>query len=160
MFHCICIYHVRIQDRGQLPDFICKIFDKDSKGNSPSSEFKRTIINNLFVKQADGSFRMNLYNNKIVKARSQIELSTYLLHKSMFPSPRLRGLDRNAMQLKAAMMEEVGLNFVDVEKEDELQALAGKQGIPEEIEKAMLDAQAEMKKEIKALSFSSSHATL
>ena len=67
------IYHVRIQDRGQLPDFICKIFDKDSKGNSPSREFKRTIINNLFVKQADGSLRMDLDNNIIVEARSQIE---------------------------------------------------------------------------------------
>ena len=81
MFHCILfciymyiyIYHVHIQDRGQLPDFICKIFDKDSKGNYPSSKLKRTIINNLFVKRADGSFRMDLDNNIIVEARSQIE---------------------------------------------------------------------------------------
>ena len=156
----MCLYHVRIQDRGQLPDFICKIFDKYSnRVQGPPKKIKKTIINNLFVKQADGSFRMNLYNNKTVKARSQIELSTYLLHKSMLPSPRLRGLDRNAMQLKAAMMKEAGLNFIVVEKGDELQALADKQRIPEEIEKAMVDAQTGMKKAIKALSFSSSHAT-
>ena len=73
MFQRMCLYHVRIQDRGQLPDFICKIFDKDSKGNSPSNKLKRTIINNLFVKQANGSFRMDLDNNIIVEARSQIE---------------------------------------------------------------------------------------
>ena len=64
------------------------------------------------------------------------------------------------MQLKAAMMKEAGLNFNVVEKGDELQALADKQGIPEEIEKAMLDAQTGMKKKLKALSFVSSHATL
>ena len=64
------------------------------------------------------------------------------------------------MQLKAAMMKEAGLNFIVVEKGDELQALADKQRIPEEIEKAMLDAQTGMKKAIKALSFSSSHSTL
>ena len=58
------------------------------------------------------------------------------------------------------MMEEVGLNFVDVEKEDELQALADRQSIPEEIEKAMLDAQTGMKKELKALSFVTPHTTL
>ena len=69
----MCLYHVRIEDRGQLPDFICKIFDKDSKGNYPSSELRRSIINNLFVKQADGSFRMDYDNNIIVEARSQIE---------------------------------------------------------------------------------------
>ena len=64
------------------------------------------------------------------------------------------------MQLKAAMMKEAGLNFIMVEKGDELQALADKQGIPEEIEKAMLDAQTGMNKELKTLSFVSSHATL
>ena len=74
MSHCICIYHVRIQDRGQLPDFICKIFDKYSnRVQGPPKKIKKTIINNLFVKQADGSFRMDLDNNIIVEARSQIE---------------------------------------------------------------------------------------
>ena len=84
-----------------------------------------------------------------------------LVAQIYFPQSEAKELtDINAMQLKAAMMEEVGLNFIDVEKEDELQALADKQGIPEEIEKAMLDAQTGMKKELKALSFVSSRATL
>ena len=38
--------------------------------------------------------------------------------------------------------------------------MADKQGIPENIEKALTDAQTGMKKELKALSFVTSHATL
>ena len=58
------------------------------------------------------------------------------------------------------MLAEAGLNFVVVETEDDLKKLADKQGIPENIAKALADAQAGMKKELKALSFVTSHTTL
>ena len=38
--------------------------------------------------------------------------------------------DEEAMQLKAAMLQEAKLDFIMVEKEDNLKMLADKQGIP------------------------------
>ena len=69
----LCIYHVRIQEKGALPDFIVQLFDKESKNRPDARSFKSSIINNLLEKQSNGQYHMNLQNNKIVEARAQIE---------------------------------------------------------------------------------------
>ena len=68
-----CIYHVRIQEKGQLPEFIVQLFDKESKNKPDQRKIKLSIINDLLEKQPNGQYQMNLQNNKIVEARSQIE---------------------------------------------------------------------------------------
>ena len=54
--------------------------------------------------------------------------------------------DEDAMHLKASMLNELGMEFIVVEKKEDLKALADKRGIPERIAKALADAQARMKK--------------
>ena len=77
MFECftvlLCIYHVRVQEKGQLPEFIVQLFDKESKNQPNQRKIKSSIINNLLEKQSNGQYQMNLQNNKIVEARAQIE---------------------------------------------------------------------------------------
>ena len=67
------MYAVHIQESGQLPDFIVKAFDEESKKADNPRKYKSSIINNLFVKGDDGSFTMDLQNEKIVAATTEVE---------------------------------------------------------------------------------------
>ena len=58
--------------------------------------------------------------------------------------------DEEAMQLKAAMLQEAKLDFIMVEKEADLKMSADKKGIPEKIEQALNEARDGMKRELKA----------
>ena len=58
------------------------------------------------------------------------------------------------------MLSELSMGFVAVEQPEQLQALENKVSLTREIETALVEAQLGMKKEVKALCVSSSHAAL
>ena len=58
------------------------------------------------------------------------------------------------------MLSELSMGFVAVEHPEQLQALENKVSLPGEIETALVEAQLGMKKEVKNVCVSSSHAAL